>query len=78
MMHLHLHFGSIDDSEVTRFSDSDWGSDPNNQRLITGYTFLIGGGAVSWASKKQPTVALSSIEAEYMALSDAARYAIWI
>jgi hypothetical protein len=77
-MHLCLRFGSIDDSEVTGFSDSDWGSNPNDRRLITGYTFLIGGGAVSWASKKQPTVTLSSTEAEYMALSNAARYAIWI
>jgi hypothetical protein len=31
MMHLHLRFGSIDDSEVIGFSDSDWGSDPNDQ-----------------------------------------------
>jgi hypothetical protein len=51
-MHLHLHFGSIDNSEVTGFSDSDWGSNPNDQQSITGYTFLIGGGVVSWTSKK--------------------------
>jgi hypothetical protein len=77
-IHLRLCFGSIDNSEVTGFSDSDWGSDPNDRRSITGYTFLIGGGAVSWASKKQPTVTLSSTEAEYMVLFNAARHAIWI
>ena len=63
--------------KATAYSDADWASDPNDRRSISGYIFLIGDGPVSWSSKKQPTVALSSMEAKYMAISHAARHAIW-
>jgi hypothetical protein len=59
------------------YCDSDWGSSKDDRRSVTGYTFMLGGGAVSWQSKKQPTVALSSVEAEYMAACQAAREALW-
>jgi transposase InsO family protein len=59
------------------YCDSDWGSNIDDRRSITGYVFMLGGGAVSWQSKKQPTVALSSVEAEYMAATQAAREALW-
>jgi transposase InsO family protein len=59
------------------YCDSDWGSNIDDRRSITGYVFMLGGGAVSWQSKKQPTVALSSVEAEYMAAAQAAREALW-
>ena len=75
---LRLVYGGETDNVLHGFSYSDWGSDPNDQQSTTGYTFRIAGGAVSWASRKQPTVALSTTEAEYMATSDAARHAIWI
>ena len=59
------------------YSDSDWGNDPNDRRSITGWVFLLHHGAVSWQSCKQPTVALSSVEAEYMASTQATREAVW-
>ena len=59
------------------YCDSDWGSSKDDRRSVTGYAFMLGGGAVSWQSKKQPTVALSSVEAEYMAACQAAREALW-
>jgi hypothetical protein len=59
------------------FCDSDWGADVDDRRSVTGYVFMLGGGAVSWQSKKQPTVALSSVEAEYMAATQATREAMW-
>jgi transposase InsO family protein len=59
------------------FCDSDWGADIDDRRSMTGYVFMLGGGAVSWQSKKQPTVALSSVEAEYMAATQATREAMW-
>ena len=59
------------------YSDSDWGNDANDRRSFTGYVFLLHDGAVSWQSCKQPTVALSSVEAEYMAATQAAREAVW-
>jgi hypothetical protein len=42
------------------------------------YVFNVAGGSVSWDSKKQPTVALSTVEAEYMAASNATKEAIWL
>jgi hypothetical protein len=59
------------------YCDSDWGSNVDDRRSITGYVFLLAGGAVSWQAKKQPTVALSSVEAEYMASTQATKEAIW-
>jgi hypothetical protein len=59
------------------YCDSDWAEDRYDRRSFTGYAFLISGAAVSWACRKQTTVALSSTEAEYMSSADAAREAIW-
>ena len=52
------------------YSDSDWGGS-DERRSTSGYTFILNGGAVSWASRKQSVVALSSTEVEYMALTHA-------
>lgn len=60
------------------FSDSDWASDEESRRSTTGYLFLLAGAPISWKSRLQPTVALSSAEAEYMALSSATQEAIHI
>ena len=59
------------------YSDSDWGNDVNDRRSVTGWVFLLHDGAVSWQSCKQSTVALSSVEAEYMAAAAATREAVW-
>lgn len=60
------------------YSDSDWVEDRVDRRSTSGYTYRIGDGAISWKSKKQPTVSLSSTEAEYKALSDSCKEAIWL
>jgi hypothetical protein len=59
------------------YCDSDWAEDPVDRRSVTGYAFLLSGAPISWASRKQPTTAHSSTEAEYMAASDAAKEAVW-
>ena len=61
---------------VVGYSDADWASDINSRRSTTGYIFFMSGGPVSWKSKLQPTVALSTSEAEYMALSFSAQEAL--
>lgn len=58
--------------------DADWGSDKTDRKSYTGFVFKLSGGAVSWKSCKQKTVALSSTEAEYMALSEATKEAIYL
>ena len=49
-----------------------------DQTSVSGYVFLMNGAAISWGSKKQNNVALSSTESEYIALVEAAREAIWL
>ena len=66
------------DSEIAGFSDSDWAGDVGVRKSTSGYVFLLGGAAVSWKSTKQTTVALSTAEAEYIALSSASQEAIWL
>ena len=63
--------------KVTGYADADWGSS-EGRKSTTGYAFTLGSGAFTWQSKKQPTVALSSAEAEYMALSAATQECLWL
>ena len=65
---------------VTGYSDSDWASSKDDRRSTTGYCFGLNstGPMISWKSKKQQTVALSSCEAEYMALTAATQESIFI
>ena len=64
-------------SELIGWCDADWASDPDTRRSTTGYVFQIGSGSVAWATRKQRTVALSSTESEYMALTESLQHAIW-
>jgi hypothetical protein len=60
------------------YTDSDWANDPDRRRSISGYLFTLGGGVISWSSKKQQMVAASSCKAEYMATSHCAKEALWL
>lgn len=64
-------------TNLTCYVDSDWASDIDRRRSCGGHTILMSSGSVSWCSKRQATVALSSTEAEYMALSSAVCDVIW-
>ncbi|MCO5603060.1 hypothetical protein L7F22_057204 [Adiantum nelumboides] len=66
------------DSTLVRFCGSDWARDIDGRRSVTGYCFSLGSGVISWISKKQPTVALSSTEAEYKAVCFASCEALWL
>ena len=63
-------------SYLEGFADADWGSCPIDRRSYTGYVFRMNGAAVSWEARKQKTVALSSTEAEYMAMTETAKEAV--
>jgi hypothetical protein len=60
------------------FTDSDWANCLDTRRSVGGYMWSLGSGAVSWAARKQKTVAASSCEAEYMAGYEAAQECIWL
>ena len=59
-------------------SDADWAGDLDDRHSTTGNLFTMAGGAISWTSKKQASVSLSTAEAEYIALSTATQEAIWL
>uniref|UniRef100_A0A3Q7IES9 Reverse transcriptase Ty1/copia-type domain-containing protein n=1 Tax=Solanum lycopersicum TaxID=4081 RepID=A0A3Q7IES9_SOLLC len=60
------------------YSDSDYAGDVDKRRSMIGYVFTLGGSVVSWKATLQPTVTLSTTEAEYMALTEAAKEGIWL
>jgi hypothetical protein len=60
------------------YCDANYAGDLDTRRSTTGYLFTLAGGAISWASKCQPTVACSTVEAEYMAAALTTRDAMWI
>jgi len=77
--HFGLAFGGPKQGlDLIGWTDSDWAQDPDSRRSVGGFVFDVAGGSVSWSSKKQPTVALSTVEAEYMAASNATKEAIWL
>jgi hypothetical protein len=59
-------------------SDADWASDLDERKSTFGYTFLLGGGAITWCSKKQSCVALSMMDSEYVACSAVVQEAVWL
>jgi hypothetical protein len=60
------------------FVDSDWAGCVDSHRSTSGYVFFMGDSPVSWSSKWQAFVALSSTEAEYIALARGAQQAMWM
>ena len=56
-------------TELSAYSDSDWASDTETRKSTTGYIMMICNGPISWQSKRQSVIALSSVEAEYYALT---------
>lgn len=73
-----LFVRSEDTKQLTGFADADWASDPADRKSVSGYVFQVYGCTVSWASRKQQTVAMSSSEAEYGALSAATSEGLWL
>jgi hypothetical protein len=65
------------DDPVHGYCDSDFAADVDTRRSTTAFTFIMNGGAVSWGSLTQKTVAASTVEAEFMAISAAAKEALW-
>ncbi|KAK2577751.1 hypothetical protein KPH14_012778 [Odynerus spinipes] len=81
----NMHMGAVDHTDqilhgkpLEGFVDADWANCPNDRKSYTGFAFILAGYPISWEARKQRTVALSSTEAEYMALSEAAKEATYL
>ena len=69
---------STDSGSVIGYVDSDFASDLDERKSLTGYVFTLSGSVISWKSTLQSTVALSTTKVEYMAATEAVKEAIWL
>eukprot|EP00253_Pinus_taeda_P012346 PITA_12346 len=71
-------YTTTSDFRLVGYTDSDWAESVNDRKSTLGYVFHFGSGAISWASKKQPIVSLSTIEGEYVVTIAATYQAVWM
>jgi hypothetical protein len=64
--------------DIHGFVDAEWARDLDRRRSISGYVFNLFGGAISWMSKRQVVVALSTTKSEYMAATHASKEEVWL
>ncbi|WIA15726.1 hypothetical protein OEZ85_003590 [Tetradesmus obliquus] len=65
-------------STLIGYTDSDFAGDADTRRSTAGFTFIKGNAAICWQSKRQPTVATSTTEAEYMGAATSVKEALWL
>jgi len=86
---LHYLKGTIDPNlvldrrmkggfDLVGWTDSNWAQDPDDCQSTSRFAFDVGGGVISWSSKKQPTIAMSSVEAKYIASANATKEVVWL
>lgn len=73
-----LTYRGTGNKEIVGYVDADWGSDATDRKSYTGYCFTLSEGVISWGSKKQKNVSLSSTEAEYVGISESCKEAIYL
>lgn len=77
-MEYGIFYSKGGNTELIAFTDSDYAGDLEDRKSTSGYLFVLSSGAVSWSSRKQPVVTLSTTEAEFVAASSCACQAVWL
>ena len=77
-INLGVFYRKKGDGELKTYTDSDYAGDLDDRRSTSGYVFLLSEGAMSWSSKKQPVVTLSTTEAEFVAATSCGCQGVWI
>ena len=75
---LFYKYGTGQKPTLVGYCDSDYNSNEDDRTSTTGYVFKLNGRTITWNSKKQSSTALSTSEAEYMALCEASKEAVWL
>jgi hypothetical protein len=73
-----MYSGTGNHDGLCAYSDTDWAGDVETSRSTTGYAIFLGNGIVSWLSRRQRRVTLSSTEAEYCGMTETAKQLRWI
>jgi len=73
-----ISYSPFENFKLIGYNDSDWAGSVDDNKSTSGYVFHLGSGAISWAFKKQPIVALSTTKEEYVAATAATCQAIWM
>lgn len=68
-----IRYSDTEPTTLSAYCDADHAADPETRRSVSGYVFTCAGGAISWMSKRQALVTLSTTEAEYVAMWSATR-----
>ncbi len=77
-IHYKITYYTNDITNIVGYADASFACDPNDRTSISGYVFIINGGPVSWFSRKQGLTALSTVEAEYIALGEGIKENLFI
>ena len=78
ILNFGLKFCGSDSFQLSGYSDADWADCVESRKSTSGQVFRLGDSIISWRSKKQPVVALSSTESEYIALCSPAQETVWM
>ncbi|KAL3701666.1 hypothetical protein R1sor_019688 [Riccia sorocarpa] len=74
-----VRFGPVNSQHtLVWYCDSDYAADVDTRRSRSGYVFMLNGGPIAWSSQRQPSVATSTTEAEYIASCTAAKELVWL
>ncbi|GBM44103.1 Retrovirus-related Pol polyprotein from transposon TNT 1-94 [Araneus ventricosus] len=76
-MYYKINLSDTHNTRLTMYSDSSWGCKLNDRHSTSGYIMLFGNVPITWKSQKQKCIALSSMEAEFIALTESVKCIIW-